>query len=247
MLVIATSEVVRIMGVWVRRADAGLARSAAANAAGSLRDRRQHEIDSARVLRDLNTAQPRTPWPRSGAVRVRPRSPEPHRTEHLVRAFPAHRRSGRRWRPSQRVARGRMDQPSAQHQHGAGDPVVQAPLVPVPDQRRDRQAEQDRADRCPQRTGETAGQSLDPHARDPLSERRSRGAHQHHLLDREHPQVVNGPPCSRPRAISRQDTQSMVTPRSRRPNPATDRGPRGGRPRRSPGYPPATGVPCPGP
>lgn len=55
MLVIATSEVVRIMGVWVRRADAGLARSAAANAAWSLRDRRQHEIDSARVLRDLNT------------------------------------------------------------------------------------------------------------------------------------------------------------------------------------------------
>jgi len=54
MLVTATSEVVRIMGFWVRRADAGLARTAAANAAGSLRDRRQSEIDSARVLRDLN-------------------------------------------------------------------------------------------------------------------------------------------------------------------------------------------------
>ena len=53
MLVTATSEVVRIMGFWVRRADAGLARTAAANAEGSLRDRHQREIDSARVLRDL--------------------------------------------------------------------------------------------------------------------------------------------------------------------------------------------------
>ena len=33
MLVLATSEVVRVMGVWVRRADAGLLEGAARNAA----------------------------------------------------------------------------------------------------------------------------------------------------------------------------------------------------------------------
>lgn len=49
----ATPDVVRIMGVWVRRADAGLARSAARNAAHSMEDRRTRELDDARTLRDL--------------------------------------------------------------------------------------------------------------------------------------------------------------------------------------------------
>lgn len=53
MLVTATSEVVRIMGVWVRRADAGLATSAARNAATSLAAQRVRSLDEARTLREL--------------------------------------------------------------------------------------------------------------------------------------------------------------------------------------------------
>jgi hypothetical protein len=53
MLVSTTSDVVRIMGVWVRRADAGLARSAAINAAHSVDAERSRELDDARTLRDL--------------------------------------------------------------------------------------------------------------------------------------------------------------------------------------------------
>ncbi len=56
MLVSATSEVVRIMGVWVRRADAGLAVSAARNAATSVADVRARRIEEARALRDLQSA-----------------------------------------------------------------------------------------------------------------------------------------------------------------------------------------------
>ncbi len=55
MRVTATSEVVRIMGVWVRRADAGLARSAARNAAHSMDDTRSRQLDDARTLRDLQS------------------------------------------------------------------------------------------------------------------------------------------------------------------------------------------------
>jgi hypothetical protein len=54
MLVTATSEVIRIMGVWVRRADAGLARGAADNAARSLADGRQSRADDVRALRGLH-------------------------------------------------------------------------------------------------------------------------------------------------------------------------------------------------
>jgi hypothetical protein len=54
MLVTATSEVIRIMGVWVRRADAGLARGAADNAARSLADGRQRRVDEVRALRSLH-------------------------------------------------------------------------------------------------------------------------------------------------------------------------------------------------
>jgi hypothetical protein len=54
MLVTTTAEVVRIMGVWVRRADAGLARSAALNAAHSMDTERSRQLDDARTLRDLS-------------------------------------------------------------------------------------------------------------------------------------------------------------------------------------------------
>ena len=53
MRVTATTGVVRIMGFWVRRADAVLARAAARNAAHSVADRRTREMDDAQTLRDL--------------------------------------------------------------------------------------------------------------------------------------------------------------------------------------------------
>lgn len=53
MLVNTTTDVVRIMGVLVRRADAGLARSAALNAAHSVDANRHRELDDARTMRDL--------------------------------------------------------------------------------------------------------------------------------------------------------------------------------------------------
>ena len=58
MMVSATSEVVRIMGVWVRRADAGLARRAAHNAAASVADHQARRLDEARTLRDLAAVLP---------------------------------------------------------------------------------------------------------------------------------------------------------------------------------------------
>ncbi|HET9657819.1 MAG TPA: hypothetical protein VFP72_20875 [Kineosporiaceae bacterium] len=58
MIVSATSEVVRIMGVWVRRADAGLALGAARNAAASLADNRARRMDAARALHDLQAVLP---------------------------------------------------------------------------------------------------------------------------------------------------------------------------------------------
>ena len=54
MLVTATSEVVRVMGRWVRRADAGLALTAARNAAASVQDSRAQRLDALRTLRDLD-------------------------------------------------------------------------------------------------------------------------------------------------------------------------------------------------
>jgi hypothetical protein len=41
------------MGFWVRRADAGLARSAARNAAHSVDAQRSRRLEDARTLRDL--------------------------------------------------------------------------------------------------------------------------------------------------------------------------------------------------
>ena len=53
MRVNATAEFVRIVGVWVRRADSELVRSAARNAAHSMNAERTREIEDARTLRDL--------------------------------------------------------------------------------------------------------------------------------------------------------------------------------------------------
>ncbi len=53
MLVSATSEVVRIMGLWVRRADAGLAVTAARNAAASVEDSRAQRLEALQTLHDL--------------------------------------------------------------------------------------------------------------------------------------------------------------------------------------------------
>ena len=67
MLVTATSEVIRIMGVWVRRADAGLARGAADNAARSLADGRQRRVEEVRALRGLHPSPLPQAASRSGA------------------------------------------------------------------------------------------------------------------------------------------------------------------------------------
>ena len=53
MIVNTTTDVVRIMGVWVRRADAGLAQAAALNAAHSVDADRSRQLDDARTIRDL--------------------------------------------------------------------------------------------------------------------------------------------------------------------------------------------------
>jgi hypothetical protein len=48
-----TPDVVKFMGVWIRRADAGLARSAARNAAHSVEAEQARRLDDARTMRDL--------------------------------------------------------------------------------------------------------------------------------------------------------------------------------------------------
>jgi hypothetical protein len=53
MLVTTTTEVVRVMGDLFRRADAGLARGAARNAAAGVAVRRARQMEDARTLRDL--------------------------------------------------------------------------------------------------------------------------------------------------------------------------------------------------
>lgn len=56
MVVLATTEVMRIMGVWVRRADAGLAIGAARNAASGVALDRSRTLEDSRALRDLDAA-----------------------------------------------------------------------------------------------------------------------------------------------------------------------------------------------
>ena len=62
MRVNAPADVVRMMGHLARRADAGLARSAARNAAHSMNAHRVREIEDARTLRDLQNI-PEAPTP----------------------------------------------------------------------------------------------------------------------------------------------------------------------------------------
>jgi triphosphoribosyl-dephospho-CoA synthetase len=71
-LVVTTSEVMRIMGVWVRRADAGLAVGAARNAATSVAEARTRSAQGAHALQDLDEALDRRgvlPPPSSASVR----------------------------------------------------------------------------------------------------------------------------------------------------------------------------------
>jgi len=62
-----TPDVVRIMGVLIRRADAELARSAARNAAHSVEAERARRLEDARTMRDLQSIP--TVRPQSGAAR----------------------------------------------------------------------------------------------------------------------------------------------------------------------------------
>jgi hypothetical protein len=66
----ATAEFVRIMGVWVQRADSGLVRSAVRNAAHSMHVERTREIDDARTLRDLQKIPAANTAPAAGRQRV---------------------------------------------------------------------------------------------------------------------------------------------------------------------------------
>lgn len=56
-MISTSTEVLRVMGVWVRRADAGLARGAARNAADSAMDNERRRMEDLRTLRDLAAAQ----------------------------------------------------------------------------------------------------------------------------------------------------------------------------------------------
>jgi hypothetical protein len=58
LLVQATSEVVRVMGVWVRRADAGLLDQATRNAAAGVAEPQARRMDEARTMRDLRRLRP---------------------------------------------------------------------------------------------------------------------------------------------------------------------------------------------
>jgi hypothetical protein len=64
----ATPDVVRIMGVLIRRADAGLARSAARNAAHSVEAEQARRLEDARTMRDLQSI-PAVRAPQRGAAR----------------------------------------------------------------------------------------------------------------------------------------------------------------------------------
>jgi hypothetical protein len=52
-MISTSSDVLRVMGAWMRRADAGLARSAARNAARGVREGQLRRIEGLRALHDL--------------------------------------------------------------------------------------------------------------------------------------------------------------------------------------------------
>lgn len=55
MLLGTTYDMVRIMGGWVRLADAGLVRGAARNAAACMAEQQARRLDEARTMRDLRS------------------------------------------------------------------------------------------------------------------------------------------------------------------------------------------------
>jgi hypothetical protein len=59
-LVAAPNEIIRVMGVWIRRADARLASGAVRNAAMQVASHQQRQLDEARTLRDLRKLRPAT-------------------------------------------------------------------------------------------------------------------------------------------------------------------------------------------
>jgi hypothetical protein len=58
MLVATTNEIIRVMGVWVRRADARLASGAVRNAAIQVASFEQRRLEDARTMRDLRNLRP---------------------------------------------------------------------------------------------------------------------------------------------------------------------------------------------
>ncbi len=72
MLLGTTYDMVRIMGGWVRLADAGLAKGAARNAASCMAASQARRLDEARTMRDLRSIE-RTIDLRTPAVAVAPR------------------------------------------------------------------------------------------------------------------------------------------------------------------------------
>jgi hypothetical protein len=58
MLVATTNEIIRVMGVWIRRADARLASGAARNAAIQMASPEQRRLEDARTMRDLRNLRP---------------------------------------------------------------------------------------------------------------------------------------------------------------------------------------------
>ena len=65
----ATPDVVKMMGIWIRRADAGLARSAARNAAHSVEAEQARRLEDARTMRDLQGIPAALPRRGTGAAR----------------------------------------------------------------------------------------------------------------------------------------------------------------------------------
>jgi hypothetical protein len=65
----ATPDVVKMMGLWIRRADAGLARSAALNAAHSVEAEQARRLEDARTMRDLQGIPAAMPRHGTGAAR----------------------------------------------------------------------------------------------------------------------------------------------------------------------------------
>jgi hypothetical protein len=69
MLVATKHEIIRVMGVWVRRADARLASGAVRNAAMHMASFEQRRLEDARTMRDLRNLRPAesfTPMARHG-------------------------------------------------------------------------------------------------------------------------------------------------------------------------------------